>query len=264
MAEDQRIPPPLADPLPPAEPTAVACARSLFEREEGDGAGYLVGFAPAETVALIVANVIPVIGVVLLGWRAFPVALWYFLELAIAGLFDLARLIRCEGDELELEQDPDRSPYATTPSRLSAVISFLLVGTAAVAFLGVGVVAVFTGTEADAAASLWAFLSAESIAIWQVPVYIVLLIVAQERAYMRDFIGRELYLRTSMQDVVVDFSGRFAFLFGVLMIVVFLLDRGVPDDRSPLAGVIVLMALKTITDVWRLRRRRHKQLRAAP
>ena len=260
MGQDQRIPPPLGHPPHPADPTSAGLARKLLTATVAGEESAGLGLGPPEILALVVANVVPIVGVALLGWRALPVAVYFLLELAIAGLFDLARLIRSEGDMLAYEEDPDRSPYATPPSKVSAVIAFIMVGTAALAFLAFAFYAVFTGPEADAAASVRGLLSVEGVALWQIPVCAALLIVAQERVYMRDFIGSGLYLSTRTQDVVVDFSGRFAFLFGVILIVVFLVDRGMSIDRSPLAGVIVLMTLKTIVDLWRLRRQRRKRL----
>jgi hypothetical protein len=55
-------------------------------------------FPAVSTVALVAANAIPLVGVILLGWRVFPILLIYWLENVTAGVFNVLRMLTAQPD----------------------------------------------------------------------------------------------------------------------------------------------------------------------
>ena len=61
------------------------------------------GFPSVSVAALVVANLVPLFGVALLGWRLFPILLLYSLENAVIGFYNILRMIKAPCDLKELE-----------------------------------------------------------------------------------------------------------------------------------------------------------------
>ena len=72
-------------------------------------------------VSLLAANMIPLSGVVFLGWRVFPVMLLFSLENIIIGFYNVLRMIPAKGDYKEL-----RHPIARVANKLGAAAFFTL------------------------------------------------------------------------------------------------------------------------------------------
>jgi hypothetical protein len=60
-------------------------------------AWYRVTSSVGAVVALIAANAVPLIGVVLLGWNVWTILIVYWLENGIVGAFNVAKMLRAEG-----------------------------------------------------------------------------------------------------------------------------------------------------------------------
>lgn len=67
----------------------------LLERLVG---WYRVTSSTAAVVALVVANLIPLAGVLFLGWNVWAILVLYWLENGVVGGYNVARIIRAEGD----------------------------------------------------------------------------------------------------------------------------------------------------------------------
>ena len=61
-------------------------------------AWYRVTSSVGAVVALIVANAIPLLGVLFFGWNVWTILIVYWLENGIVGLFNIAKMTRAEGD----------------------------------------------------------------------------------------------------------------------------------------------------------------------
>jgi uncharacterized protein DUF6498 len=64
-------------------------------------AWYRVGSSVGAVVALVVANAIPLIGVLLLGWSVWNILVIYWLENGIVGVLNVLKMARAEGPVLE-------------------------------------------------------------------------------------------------------------------------------------------------------------------
>ncbi len=60
-------------------------------------AWYRVSSSVGALVALIVANAIPLFGVVFLGWNVWTILVIYWLENGIVGVFNVLKMPRAEG-----------------------------------------------------------------------------------------------------------------------------------------------------------------------
>ena len=53
----------------------------------------------ASSLALIIGNLIPIIGVLFFGWELFPLILLYWLENVVIGVFTAIKMLTCSGSE---------------------------------------------------------------------------------------------------------------------------------------------------------------------
>lgn len=49
-------------------------------------------------IALVVSNLVPVLGVLALGWQAFPILMLYWMENVVIGFYNVLRMIGCTGE----------------------------------------------------------------------------------------------------------------------------------------------------------------------
>ena len=79
--------------------------RSIFSSPEGTteppGRG-AAGYSPLSVLALIGANLIPLFGVLALGWRVFPILLLFSLENIVIGFYNVLRMVMAPCDLKEL------------------------------------------------------------------------------------------------------------------------------------------------------------------
>jgi hypothetical protein len=76
-------------------------------------------------LSLVLANLVPVIGILFLGWDLFSVMFFYWLESAVIGIYNLPKMLMAQVSE---EKDPD-APRVTaifTSTKITAVIFFIL------------------------------------------------------------------------------------------------------------------------------------------
>ena len=73
-------------------------------------AWYQVGSSYAAVAALIIANLVPLVGVLWFGWDVWAILIIYWLENGIVGLFNVLKMRRAEGSE-------DGSPMAAAETR---------------------------------------------------------------------------------------------------------------------------------------------------
>ena len=73
-------------------------------------AWYQVGSSYGAVAALIIANLVPLVGVLWFGWDVWGILIIYWLENGIVGLFNVLKMRRAEGSE-------DSSPMAAADTR---------------------------------------------------------------------------------------------------------------------------------------------------
>ena len=62
-------------------------------------AWYRVGSSYGAVLALIVANAIPLIGVLILGWSVWNILVIYWLENGVVGVFNVLKIARADGSQ---------------------------------------------------------------------------------------------------------------------------------------------------------------------
>jgi hypothetical protein len=88
-------------------------------------AWYRVGSSVGAVVALIVANLIPLIGVLFFGWSVWNILIVYWLENGIVGAFNVLKMATAQGTGQLEETTWGNRPVAET--RKSMLISFFIV-----------------------------------------------------------------------------------------------------------------------------------------
>src|SRR6266496_3701604 len=82
-----------------ARPGREAAGRGGRRRLSSPGAAGAGGLTPS-LVVLLVANALPIAGVLFLGWGVFPLVLLYWLENVVVGGFNVAKLLLAQPREL--------------------------------------------------------------------------------------------------------------------------------------------------------------------
>jgi hypothetical protein len=88
-------------------------------------AWYRVGSSVGAVVALIVANLIPLIGVLFLGWSVWNILIVYWLENGIVGVFNVLKMATAQGTGQPEGMTANNRPVAET--RKTRLIPFFIV-----------------------------------------------------------------------------------------------------------------------------------------
>lgn len=230
-------------------------------------AWYRVGSSYAAVVALILANLVPLVGVLWFGWDVWGILIIYWLENGIYGLFNVLKMRRAEGQE-----DGSPEAVAETRRRLSgyrvngrpasgtdkaALIPFFIMHYGIFWVVhGVFVLTLplfdFTGAgdEPDFGATLN-------------PLFILFaligLFISHGLSYRLNYIGRREYLRTTAARQMFAPYGRLVVLhvtiiFGAVLIGV---------TGAPAAAIVVLVLIKIVLDLG-LHLAEHRRAEALP
>jgi len=92
-------------------------------------AWYRIGSSVGAVVALLVANAIPLIGVLFLGWNVWTILTIYWLENGVVGIFNILKMARAEGPEPTGRAATlyNGRPIGTTAGAKAALIPFFIV-----------------------------------------------------------------------------------------------------------------------------------------
>ena len=216
-------------------------------------AWYQVGSSYVAVVALILANLVPLVGVLWFGWDVWGILIIYWLENGIVGLFNILKMRKAAGPE-------DGSPMATleTRRRLSgyringrppsgadkaALIPFFVMHYGifwVVHGIFVLMLPLFSFTGADGAPDFGTTLDPLAILI-----VLVCLFISHGVSYRLNFIGRGEYLRTTTVQQMFAPYGRLVVLhltiiFGAILIGV---------TGAPAAAIVVLVLIKIVLDL---------------
>ena len=88
-------------------------------------AWYRVGSSVGAVVALIVANLIPLVGVLFFGWSVWNILIVYWLENGIVGVFNVLKMATAQGTGLPEGLTANNRP--TTETRKTRLIPFFIV-----------------------------------------------------------------------------------------------------------------------------------------
>jgi len=184
-------------------------------------------------VALVLANAVPILGVLFLGWTVFPLVLLYWLENVVVGGYNVAKLLMAQ---------PREQAYWLGKFFL---VPFFLVHFGGFTYIhGVLVVALFgpKGTQPfDLLTAVPAAIRANQLG-WGV----LSLVVSHGLSFYLNYIKNGEYQRASLNALMAQPYGRVMVLHLTVLFggwVVMLLG-------SPLFALLLLVGLKTAAD-WR-------------
>ncbi len=174
-------------------------------------------------VILIAANLVPLYGVLFMGWRVFPLLFLYWFENVIIGIFNVLKMLTCQPG------DPE------TRITKIAVIPFFCVHYGLFTLVhGIFIFALFGGDAGVQA--LWS----EGVG-WAV----LDLFVSHGISFAVNYIKGGEYKRTSLNKLMQEPYGRVVIMHltiiggGFLMTVL----------QSPVAGLIMLVLIKIVLDL---------------
>jgi hypothetical protein len=216
-------------------------------------AWYQVGSSYAAVAALIIANLVPLVGVLWFGWDVWGILIIYWLENGIYGLFNVLKMRRAEGSE-------DGSPMAAVETRRrlngyrvngrppsgidkAALIPFFIMHYGifwVVHGIFVLLLPLFDFTGADGAPDFGTTLNPLGILF-----VVVCLFISHGVSYRLNYIGRGEYLRTTAAQQMFAPYGRLVVLHITIIVGAVLIGM----TGAPASAIVVLVLLKIALDL---------------
>ena len=216
-------------------------------------AWYQVGSSYAAVAALILANVVPLAGVLWFGWDVWAILIIYWLENGIVGLFNVLKMRRAEGSE-----DGSSASGAATRRRLNgfringrppsgsdeaALVPFFIMHYGifwVVHGVFVLLLPTFGAMGADGAPDFGTTLNPLAILF-----VLVGLFISHGLSYRLNYIGRGEYLRTTAAQQMFAPYGRLVVLHITIIFGAILIGM----TGAPAAAIVVLVLLKIALDL---------------
>ena len=193
------------------------------------------------TVALVVANMVPLAGVLFFGWNVWTILIVYWLENGVVGVFNVLRMSRAAAPFLPGRVRVTFNGGLAEDATKAALIGFFIL------HYGIfwTVHGVFVLAFASGAFIISSEATAEATSAWTILVALVALFVSHGLAYRLDYIGRGEYLRTSAAGQMFAPYGRLVVLHITIIVGAF----AIATTGAPAAAVVILVVLKTGLDL---------------
>jgi hypothetical protein len=210
-------------------------------------AWYRIGSSVGAVVALVVANAVPLLGVLVLGWNVWTILTIYWLENGVVGVFNVLKMARAQG------RSPAGAPVAlpvngrpaSSAAKATLIPFFILHYGMFWVVHGIFILTLpmFAAFGADGGPSE----GGPGLASDPVAVAIVLigLFISHGVSYRSNYIGRGEYLRTNVATQMGAPYGRLV----VLHLTIIVGGMAIAFTGAPAAAVVLLVALKTALDL---------------
>jgi hypothetical protein len=204
-------------------------------------AWYAIGSSVGAVVALIVANILPLVGVLFLGWSVWTILIVYWLENGIVGLFNILKIRRAEGTGGTASNWTVNGRPGSSLAGASLVSFFIIHYGMFWLVHGVFVLTLplFMGEPSEAAAI---DPGADPVAI---VIAVIGLFISHGVSYRLNFIGGEEYKRISPASQMFAPYGRLV----VLHITIIFGALAISMTGAPAAAIVILVGLKTAMDL---------------
>jgi len=206
-------------------------------------AWYRMTSSAGAVVALVVANLVPLIGVLFFGWNVWMILIVYWLENGVVGVFNVLKMLKAQGPSDGSTSMRVNGVPAATMSR-AALIPFFIVHYGIfwlVHGIFVWTLPVF-GTFESSTAATDLTTGFDPITI---PLAVLVLTISHGVSYWFNFIKGGEYLRTSVARQMGAPYGRLV----VLHVTIIIGGMAIAFTGAPAAAVAVLVGLKTVLDV---------------
>lgn len=182
------------------------------------------------SVALIIANLVPLAGVLLLGWHVFDILMLYWVENVVIGVINVMRMAACRGREKGF------------------LLPFFAVHYGLFCF---GHLAAVTGlfSESFGTTNAWQYFFGGTLdEVWRSSLWLAIGAIAASHlfSFFSNFIAGGEYLRTSARELMQRPYGRIVVLHVAIIIGAALIQW----LRSPVMMLVVLIAAKIALDLW--------------
>jgi len=181
----------------------------------------------SSAVFLILANLVPVFGVLFLGWDALTILVLYWLESVIMGVLNIPKILACRSAE-----------QSASDAALSNLFTAMFYASHYGMFTGVH--GVFLAEMFGARPIIEGLLSGGSI-MWTAAIFLI----SHLASMFINFFGKKEYLVRNARRQMFSVYGR---VF-IMHIVVLLGGIAIQNYGAPLIAVIMLIALKTAIDL---------------
>jgi cytochrome c oxidase subunit IV len=236
-------------------------------------AWYRVESSFGAVVALLVANAIPLVGVLFFGWNVWTILTIYWLENGVVGIFNVLKMARAAAPEDEGAAAVTMNGKPIAASAKTVLIPFFIAhyglfwlvhgffilalplflsfgsavggslsGDPVFTFPDPGSVGVIPGPVVGPAAGFASGLTSDPVGIL---IVIVGLFVSHGLSYRLDYIGRGEYLRTNVARQMFAPYGRLVILHITIIFGAF----AIALTGAPEAAIAVLVVLKTALDL---------------
>jgi hypothetical protein len=219
-------------------------------------AWYRVTSSVWAVVALVVANLIPLAGVVFFGWNVWMILIVYWLENGVVGVVNVLKMLKAEGAPDASSANWTMNGRAVNDVAKAGLIPFFVVHYG-IFWLVHGVfvftLPVFGSMESDTVDMTTGF---EPLTI---PFAVLALTISHALSYYFNFIKGGEYRRTSAAGQMFAPYGRLV----VLHITIIIGGMAIAVTGAPAAAVAILVGLKTLLDVG-FHLAEHRKVEAPP
>jgi hypothetical protein len=184
----------------------------------------------SSSLALVVANMVPLYGVLALGWKVAPIMVFYWAENLVVGFFNVLKMSRAEGAVGDAHMTLNGKPV-TQDSRKALILFFAAHYGCFTLVHGVFVIVMFSPALGNAASEL--------------ALALLVLSISHGYSYRRNFIGRGEYRHVSFARLFWQPYARV-----IIMHLTIIVGGALAASLGmPLGALLVLVGLKTAIDL---------------
>lgn len=208
-------------------------------------AWYRVTSSVTAVVALVVANLIPLIGALWFGWNVWTILIIYWLENGVVGVFNVLKMRRAEGTDMSGAANWRVNGRAATSMTRAALIPFFIMHYG-MFWIGHGIfvllLPVFGGMSMDGSPGPD---MTQGMSIGTIVFAVIVLAISHGVSYWFNFIGNGEYRRVSPQSQMFAPYGRLV----ILHITIIVGAMAISMTGAPAAALAILVGLKIVLDV---------------
>jgi hypothetical protein len=183
---------------------------------------------------LILANLIPLFGVLLLGWQVFPILFLFWLENLVIGIFNVIKMLLASPDRLS----KNSSKFFVIPFFIIHYGIFTMVH-------GVIIFVFFGGLQNNDGQiennGFYSLFNGYSL-VWA----ILALLISHTVSFFINYIGKKEFRSVSVAQLMFQPYGRVIVMHMTILAGAFLLAT----LGTPVSGLVVLVVLKIILDLY--------------
>ncbi len=202
-------------------------------------------FGRSTVIILILANLVPLYGVLFLDWQVFPILLLFWMENVIIGVFNVFKMLLARPKEpgqwvSKVFMIPFFCFHYGMFTLVHGIFIFVLFG-------GYG----YKGASMPDELSVW-----DAIGGFQLVWAILALVCSHGTSFVLNYIGKKEYMTANLNGLMGQPYGRVVILHITIIAAGFLLAA----LDSPELGLVLLLVLKTFIDILAHVRQNHRTI----